>query len=159
MSTPDPETRRPLMGLAIVGIVVIAGFAFFMFLKARSTSNVSGALTIGQQALETHRCRSGKMGKDGPRDRPEFRGVELLDDATDRAVRVVEDPVNGTAVLVVEPGSPPQPVERAKCQRFDVTLRETGELIMEVWGMEGSLDIDCPKMRGSVRFERCYGGR
>ena len=112
-----------------------------------------------EQQEKAQQTPSGKMGKDGPRDRPEFRGVELLDDATDRAVRVVEDPVIGTAVLIVEPGSSPQPVERAKCQRFDVTLRETGQLIMDVWGMEGSLDIDCPNMRGSVRFEQCYAGR
>ncbi len=71
----------------------------------------SGTLTIGRQALETH-CRSAKLGKNGPRDRPEFRG-SVSSTTPPIALSVVEDPTNGAAVLIVEPGHDPSNVRNA----------------------------------------------
>lgn len=147
-----------MVGLAIVAIALTGAGSLFFYLRSASTSDVSGSLTIDEAPFAPRRCRSGKIEEDGPRDRPRFHGVDLLA-AGDRAVRVLEDPAEGTTVLVVDPGEAPRQIDRGACERFEVQVRETGTLIMEVWGMEGSVDLACPDVHGQVRFESCYGGR
>lgn len=159
---PAPELPRsgPKVGLVIFFVVIVALLALFLWLRAASTSEVRGALALDAGELAPDRCRSGNLGEDAARDRARFHGVELFAAARpERSVRVLEDPVEGPLVLVNEPGAAPARVDRSACARYDVTLRSTDQLIMDVWGMEGSVDLDCPGARGRVTFEACYGGR
>lgn len=149
---------RPLVGSAIVAAVVGAGLALFLTLRSASTSMVSGSLTLGAETFTPAHCSSGRVEDDGPRELARFDGVDLLGSGG-RVVRVIDDPASGVGVIVRDEGAAPRPIDRSGCARFDVQLRETGQAIMEVWGMEGSLDLDCPDARGQVRFERCYAGR
>lgn len=158
MAEAEPNARRVLVGLAVVAVALSAGGGLFLMLRARATSEVTGELTVDGSRFAPQRCRSGKLGDDPPPNHLRFDGVDLF--APDgRTVRVIDDPMAGASVLVIDPGAAPRPVDRAACERFDVQLRDTGELIMEVWGMEGSIALACPDVRGEVRFERCFGGR
>ncbi|MCB9592273.1 MAG: hypothetical protein H6719_06045 [Sandaracinaceae bacterium] len=159
MADTKVEGSKALIGLAVVAVVVGLGLGLFVYLSSASESEVSGSLTIDGEAFEPAHCRSGELGEDAPRDRPEFHGVDLLTSSSGRTVRVLEDATEGPRVLVIDPGSAPRPIDRAACERFEVELRETGTLIMDVWGMEGSVDLDCPAVQGNVRFDSCYGGR
>lgn len=158
MSDAAPQTRRVAVGLIVVALALAAGGGLFLYLRSASTSEVSGSLTIGDATFEPRTCRSGKLGENPPRDRLRFHGVELLS-PSGQSLRVVDDPASGPSVLILDPGAAPRALDRDACARFEVSLRETGELIMEVWGMEGTLDLDCPDARGQVRFLRCYSGR
>lgn len=155
------ETKQgsgALVGLGVVALVAGVGIAIAVHLSHESTSAVTSALTLGSETFAPIRCRSGLIGDDGPRDRPHFRGVELVSASGD-VVRVLEDPSEGRRVLAVPHGGDPRAIDRSACERFELELRDTGESIGSVWGMEGELALECPEARGTVRFERCYGGR
>ncbi len=153
-------SRNSWIGPVIVAVVLILGGTLFFYLRSASTSEVSGSLTVDGAPFKPVRCRSGKLGEDGPKDRPKFHGIDLLTSSErGRGVRVLEDPNAGTRVLLMKPRAEHRTLDRAKCKRFEVELRETGSLIMEVWGMEGSVDLDCPTVKGRVVFASCYGGR
>ncbi len=163
-AVPEDETKIPSrnswIGPTIVAVVLILGGMLFFYLRSASKSEVSGSLAVDGASFKPLRCRSGKLGEDAPKDRPEFHGIDLLR-ASDRgpSVRVLEDPTAGMRVLLMKPGAEHRLVERAACKRFEVKLRKTGSLIMDVWGMEGSVDLDCPDVKGKVTFTSCYGGR
>jgi hypothetical protein len=152
------EGKGALVGLGVAAVVVAGAIAIVLHLSSASKSEVSGSLTIDEGTFQPTVCRSGKIEEDGPHDRPRFYGVDLLGGGG-RSVRVLEDPTEGQSVVVIDSGQAPRPVDRSQCARFDVQLRETGELIMEVWGIGGSIDLDCPDVSGQVRFESCYSGR
>jgi len=147
------------MGLGAFGVVVVAGLSLVLYLDSESTSVVTGTLTVDGTEFAPRHCRSGKLGESPPPDTPRFDGVDLFVTAgSGRSVRIIEDPTAGTMVLVVEPGEAPRPVDRSACDRFEVDVRDSGALIMEFWGMDGSVDLDCPTVSGQMSFENCYGG-
>ncbi len=157
MSGEKIEGKGALVGLGVAAVVVAGIIAIVMHLSSASKSAVSGSLTIDGATFQPTVCRSGKLEDDGPHDRPRFFGVELL--GSGRTVRVLDDPTQGQRVLILDGNGAPRTVDRAQCERFEMQLQETGELIMEVWGMGGSLALDCPDVSGEVRFESCYSGR
>ena len=154
------QARNALVGCTVVGLAVVAFTAIFLHLDSTSRSTVEGTLTIDGESFAPIYCRSGKIEDDGPRNVPRFHGVDLLiSHGEDRSVRVLEDPSSGTAVLVMAPHHVPRHLDTSNCDRFEVELEETGEAIMSVWGMRGSIDLECEGVRGRVSFENCFSGR
>jgi hypothetical protein len=52
----------------------------------------------------------------------------------------------------------PITIDRSACEKFNVKLEETGEMILDHWGLEGELHLDCPGLVADLRFTSCYGG-
>lgn len=156
---PTGNHSRGLLGVGLFGLIVVGGLGIAAYLDAESTSAVAGTLTIDDVEFAPRHCRSGKLGETPPPNTPRFDGVDLfVSTSAGRVVRIVEDPTAGTSVLVMDPGEAPRPVDRSSCGRFEVDLEDTDALIMEFWGIEGSLDLDCPTVSGQLTFEGCYGG-
>lgn len=156
MSTQKKGTS-PLVGLAVVAVIAGIGVAIAVHLHTASKSRVSGTLTIDGAPFSPTRCRSGKGRDTRSSDRLRFDGVDLLA-ASGPVVRLMNDPAQGRVVLIVPAGGDPERVDRAACGRYDLQLRETGEAIFSVWGMEGSVELDCPRVTGSVQFGSCFDG-
>lgn len=152
--------KKALIGIGVGAVVLAAVIGVVMHLGSESKSEVSGALTIDGEGFSPLHCRSGRLGEHAPRDQLRFQGVDLIGPSQNaRSLRVLDDPAEGTSVLVIDPGEPPRPIDRAACDTFEVELGDTGEMIMDVWGMEGSIELDCPDVSGQVSFAQCYGGR
>lgn len=109
---------------------------------------------LGTWDLVPDECRSG--------DRRDFFGADFFEDGTERSVRLVEDPVEGHAVVVSDPVADASLAIRPEdCKKFLVTLEKNGDDEDGVEGVEGHLDLDCRAPEGGVFFGRvdfkeCY---
>jgi len=111
------------------------------------------------EAITPDRCESGILSEDAPRTRVQFHGVDLFASRSpELRVRALEDEVQGLRVIVRREGSAPVEVDRAACQTFDVQLHETGAMILDHYGLQGSLRLDCPDITADVHFASCYDG-
>ena len=154
------QPKNVLIGLGVLAVVGAIAIGIVVHLASESKSEVTGELSVGEDGFTPAHCRSGLLGEQSTHGGLRFRGIDLIAVGTTRVVRVMQDPAEGYRVLVIdEEGAAPQPVDREACERFEVELGETDELINERWGMEGSVDLACPDVSGQVTFAHCYGGR
>ncbi len=110
-----------------------------------STSEALGAWTLAPD-----RCRSGEpLG---------FHGVLLgAEGDDDHWVRVARNPASGeTVVSAAKPGTDQVGVFSG-C-KVDSQLHRTNTSVNEVWGMEGSVSIECPEdgFSGTATFANCF---
>ena len=159
---PTPSTHRFRSTVLWWGGILLAAAgamaAGFYVLNGTSTPEIAGELLVrtngGVFTLRPNTCHSFNRDE-GASGLTQF-GVTLLDDEVpERSVWFVEDPALGT-VVTVHTSRGMTPVMRSECDRLDVTLRETGTMIYDVWGMEGSADLHCKVLQGEVSFKNCY---
>jgi len=162
MSEPAPvlapkKLTRLLVGMLIVPVLVIGGY---MLLKRGSKSEVSGSIQLGKATpFEPNRCESGVLSEDAPRSRAQFHGVDIFQsEKPKRRVRVFEDPEKGEVVTLRTDGEAPVVVDRKACSKFEVQLKETGSMILDHYGLEGALVLDCAEVVADVKFASCYDG-
>lgn len=146
-----PRGARSGAALALVIPLIIAATLGMFFIVARSEvkGSLRGTADGAAWELALDDCYSGQ--------REGFGGVVLTaEEDVARQVRVVEDPVKGTLVVVAATGRPNLVVEAVGCKRFDVAARRTSTNINDIWVVEGRLDVDCAQLSGSVTFAGCH---
>jgi len=102
-----------------------------------------GTLSVESDAgraarVDIDECWSGQM--------LEFHGVELFHDPdTARRVRVVEDPVVGTRVVLlgIVPGRERVILDAATCATFDSHLQGSNSTMNDIRSVHGSLELAC----------------
>jgi hypothetical protein len=102
-----------------------------------------GTLTVASDAgpvarMDLDECWSGQM--------LEFRGVELFHDPDiARRVRIVEDPVAGTRIVLVGivPGRPRVIVDAESCTTFQSHVESSNSTVNDVRSLHGSLELAC----------------
>jgi hypothetical protein len=152
---PKRSNVRFLIPVAVLG----AGAALFFGLRGAAKSEVVGSISVGGETWQPDRCQSGKLGETPPAGRTRFDGVDLYSAAApQRRVRVLEDPTEGKVVALRDGGPKPTVLDPSQCSTYSVELTDTGTLIMETWGIEGSIELDCPELQASVQFSSCYNG-
>ena len=154
-----PRLRNTVLwwsGILLAALVTMA--AGFYVLDGTSTTEITGELLVrtngGVFTLRPNTCRS--LNHDGGTGDARRFGVALYDqEVPERVVWLVEDPALGM-VVTAHTARGMTPVKRSECERLHVTLRETGKMIYDVWGMEGSADLRCAVVQGTVTFSNCY---
>jgi len=102
-----------------------------------------GTLTVTSEAgavarIDIDECWSGQM--------LEFRGVELFHDPdTARRVRIVEDPVAGTRVVLlgIAPGRARVVLDAESCATFQSYVESGNSTLNGIRSHRGSLDLAC----------------
>jgi hypothetical protein len=157
---PPPLSNRKLATMVVamlaVPLLFVGGYSL---LKHESKSVVSGSIRLGEDALTPNRCESGVLSEDAPRTRAQWHGVDLFA-ATEpkRRVRVIDDPEKGKVVTLRHGDDEPVVVRRDGCKTYEVKLEETGSMILDHYGLEGALRLDCAEIVADVKFESCYDG-
>jgi hypothetical protein len=88
--------------------------------------------------IDVDECWSGQM--------LEFRGVELFHDPdTARRVRIVEDAVAGTRVVLlgIVPGRARVILDAEKCATFDAHVQSSNSTMNDIRSVHGSLELAC----------------
>jgi hypothetical protein len=152
----NAQGKRPAgasSGVALVFVIpaFIASVLALFFWVAKT--EVSGRLrangALGSWVFDADDCISGQ--------REGFGGVVLTASAQpNRLIRVVRDPVRGNLVVVASQGQPNHVVADKSCTRFDVRAERTNTNINDIWVVDGSLNIECSELSGSVTFEGCH---
>ncbi|HTQ44168.1 MAG TPA: hypothetical protein VMI75_15520 [Polyangiaceae bacterium] len=100
---------------------------------------IGGSQSTGRGArVDIDECWSGQM--------LEFRGVELFHDPdTARRVRVVEDPVAGSRVVLlgIVPGRARVIVDADSCATFDSHVQSGNSTLNDIRSVRGSLELAC----------------
>ena len=76
--------------------------------------------------------------------------------APGRVVRMIQDPVRGTLVVVATPGQKNRVFEADECSVYVVNIERSNTQVNEVWAMQGTTTLECPGLRGSVEFSGCH---
>ena len=155
-SKPTASLWVPVAAIIVVPLVFLGGYTL---LVEGSKSEVSGTLRLGDETLAVDRCESGVLGKNAPATRPRWHGVDLFA-ASDpaRRVRLIDDPEKGELVTLRRGDEVPVTVDRTTCARFEIQLKETGAVVFDHHGLEGSVDLACPAITGKLSFASCYDG-
>ena len=105
---------------------------------------------LGTWTLVPTACRSGqRMG---------FHGVLLgVPDDDEHLVRVARDPATGALVVSARKPGTDQVGVFSGCD-LEGELHQTNTSVNEIWGMEGSISIECPDddFSGQATFSDCY---
>jgi len=134
----------------LIPVFIGGGIALFAFM---AQSEVSGMLqasgSLGSWKFEPDDCSSGQL--EG------FAGVTLTSDKDrGREVRLIKDPVKGTLVVVLTPGSKNQLFDAEQCPVFLIDVERSNTQINDVWAMQGTSTLDCPGLKGAVSFAGCH---
>lgn len=155
-SKPASAPWVPVVAIIVVPLAFLGGY---MLLTEGSKSEVSGTLRLGEETIPIDRCESGVLGKDAPPTRPRWHGVDLFSASEPgQRVRLIDDPEKGKLLTIRRGDDPPVTVDRATCTRHAIELRETGVMLFDHHGMEGSIDLDCPTIAGKLSFASCHDG-
>lgn len=108
-----------------------------------SSRDASGVVTLASDAgasvkIDVDECWSGQM--------LQFRGVELFHDPmTNQRVRVVDDPVVGSRVVLVGvvPGRARVVVAPESCATFESRIESSGNTLNGVRSVHGALKLSC----------------
>jgi hypothetical protein len=146
---------KPTAGGAIAALPIAAAagmllFAFFFAFatEIEGTLQLSGPRT-GDQVFTPTSCSSGQLSG--------FFGVELrAEDAPDVAIRLVRDPVQGDVIAIERAGQATFVVMPAECESMRLDIVRTNNSINDVWNVEGSASLDCPGLRGELKFAGCH---
>lgn len=128
----------------VIGVLVL----FFVMASTSVEGTLHASGTLGNWELTPDDCVSGQ--------REGFGGVMLTTSGSGRALRVVNDPVKGMLLVLVQPGRDNQVLGKASCSSFDVQTERTNTNINDIWAVDGHANIDCPELRGKVTFEGCH---
>jgi len=143
-----PRTRAVLLALLIpFGLVP----SVVWFMVHTFTSDIEGSLELrgelGAAAFRPQDCSSGQVHG--------FSGVELTTASSVRRVRLIEDALGRSEVAVLQQHSEPVVVRPSDCKTFELQLVRTDTVTNDVYLMEGKVELDCPSVRGRVKFARC----
>lgn len=147
---PQPGAKSgAAVALAVPAIAggAIALFAIAANTQVKGTLNANGAL--GTWSFQPDDCYSGQ--------REGFGGVVLTSKTTpQRLVRVLNDPVRGTLLVVATQGQPNQIVDSTNCKRFHTKAERTNTNINDIWVVDGDVAVECAQIAGSVTFTGCH---
>lgn len=134
----------------LIPVFIGGAIALFAFI---AQSEVSGMLQasgpLGSWKFEPDDCSSGQL--EG------FAGVTLTSEkGPGRAVHLIKDPVKGTLVVVLTPGSKNQVFDAEHCPVFLIDVERSNTQINDVWSMQGTSTLDCPGLKGAVSFAGCH---
>lgn len=144
-------------GMFVVPAALLGGY---YALKERAKSEVSGSIRLADKREFTAvRCGSGLLSEDAPRSSAQFHGVDIFSASSpELRIRGYEDTEKGMVVTLRYDNGAPITIDRSACKKFNVKLEETGEMILDHWGLEGELHLDCPELVADLRFTSCYSG-
>jgi hypothetical protein len=111
---------------------------------------------LGAIALSPNECLSGARGY--------FLGVDLVDEAQQAGLRVIAEPLGGTALKLTRVFATEQRsvlFHSAMCRTIRLDLRRTGWRVNNIQDVSGELQVDCTtdtgdRMQGRVVFEHCH---
>jgi hypothetical protein len=137
--------------LALAVPVMVAGSVGLFFLMAKP--DVAGQLQarqpVGSWQFMPDDCISGQ--------REGFGGVTLTSSQTpERSVRLINDPVKGPVLVVVEQGSKNRAFEADACKVLMIHVERSNTQINNVWAMQGTSTLECPGLSGSFAFAGCH---
>lgn len=152
LSAQDMEAAgRSGKGVAVlVGVLLVGSLGLFALITNTSIEgSAKGGGALAGWVLTPDSCLSGQ--------REGFGGVLLGSDASPgRALRIVNDPVKGMLLVVVEPGRDNRVFERSGCSRFDVRTVRGNTNVNDVWAIDGHADFECQELSGKLKFEGCH---
>ena len=141
--------RRCLLGLVLLG------------LSACEPPRVDGTVdsssdVFGEWTLALSDCANGSVSG--------FFGVDLWDDTVEGvAVRVLDEPLLGSTVVVLREGASGSTIEPALCARYriDLDLQRDAD-VRGVRFVRGSIDLVCDDgaggvIAGAATFKNCRG--
>jgi hypothetical protein len=137
------------MALLVPMLVLGALGLFFVMTNTSVEGSLQGAGELGGWSFTPDDCVSGE--------REGFGGVVLTSDASaGRALRVVNDPVKGTLLVVVQPGRDNVVLDKAGCVTFDVRTVRSNTNVNDIWAIDGRVRVECPSLSGKLTFEGCH---
>jgi len=145
---PKPDGRVGFFLLIPFGIVTFAVVsAVYAF-----TSGVEGALRahgdLGNWVFEPNDCVNGQTVG--------FYGIELRSEKdTNRRVRLLKDELNKPKIAILAEGAEPVVIGPSECPGMKLDIVRTNDVTNNVYLMEGNVALDCPRLKGSVKYERC----
>lgn len=141
--------KAALGAVFLMPLVLGGGITALVFYLIRT--EVSGHLSaqIDNAAFEfvPSDCRSGEPYG--------FVGVDLTSDAG-QAVRIMNDPVRGTLLLLQPTSRQALPVNLSQCSTQDVQIVRTNTTVNEVRVFEGRATLACPDVQASLTFAGCH---
>lgn len=133
----------------LVAVLVIGSLAVFFLISSTSVEGkLQGSGELADWKLLPDECISGE--------REGFGGVVLTGNSRGHALRVVNDPVKGTLLVVVRPGHDNLVLDKGVCSRFDVRTVRSNTNINDVWAIDGHARFECPVLSGKLEFEGCH---
>jgi hypothetical protein len=129
------------------------------FASCASTKLNGSFLTEGpafaNKEFQPTNCYSG--------DREYFFGVDLTSKTDPMQIRVLQDPVKGTFVRIVNTGSEKQEefvFDSNSCKSLRGVLKQTKWEVNEIRDMSGELELDCTvsgsSVKGNIVFQHCH---
>lgn len=111
--------------------------------SSSNDADAKGTLTIARDGvasvkLDLNECWSGQMLS--------FFGVEVFHDPdVAKRLRVVQDPVQGTRVVLigVVEGRDRVIVDRSACSKLDVRIEQTNDTLNDIRVLQGSIALSC----------------
>jgi len=132
-----------------VAVLLVGSLGLFFLISNTSVDGkLQGSGELADWKLAPDECISGE--------REGFGGVVLTGGSRGHALRVVNDPVKGTLLVVVRPGHDNLVLDKSACSRFDVRTLRSNTNINDVWAIDGHARFECPALRGKLEFEGCH---
>lgn len=151
-SVGKPAAVSSGAGGAMVIVPIALVFGAFMMFSAFSASlegsfKMSGEL--GNMTFTPTGCESGQLHG--------FAGAQMTaKDAPGTVVRAIKDPVRGTLIAVEHPGQQPIVLSPDKCELLNVSVRNNGNIVNDVYAVMGSASAKCEGFEGVVKFDGCH---
>jgi hypothetical protein len=143
--------RTPALATLATPLMIAGGVALFFVLgNSEARGTLMGAVDGDEFTFVSDSCDSGQ--------RAGFVGVELSEKDGTRVIRLARDAIRGNLAIVADRGSGPPRliIEGKNCSRFDLEVRDTSTVINDIRVVEGTADLDCEGLSGSVEFEGCH---
>lgn len=148
-SRPTTGGQAALGAVFMMPLVLGGGIAALVFYLIRT--EVAGQLSARFDASSfefvPEDCRSGEPYG--------FVGVDLTN-TRGQVVRLMNDPVRGTIVLLQAPSNQARPVSLSGCEQVDVHIVRTNTTINDVRVFDGRARLTCPDLTANLTFEGCH---
>lgn len=121
------------------------------------STEVRGTLHIQEG---TGKVRSFAFADCSSGDRQQFRGVDVLSESAEAAVRIAVDPIEGPRVRLRTEHAQ-YIVDPRTCSTFEASVNPTGWRVNKILVVSGATELDCPlseggRVRGKVEYEDCH---
>ena len=134
-----------LIPLCILGTCA----AFYFITKSEVSGTLQASAPVGSWSFAPDDCSSGQL--EG------FAGVTLTSEKEPgRALRLINDPVKGKLVVLMDPGAKNQVFTAEQCPLFLVDVYRSTSQINGVWSMYGDTSLHCPGLQGRLSYAGCH---
>jgi hypothetical protein len=141
--------------LSLVCVVLFVCCSACVSTKLNGSFSIESS-SLGQKSFLPNACFSG--------DREYFLGVDLKNKTDPLQVRILQDPVQGTFVKIVNDNSDKRTevlFDQASCKVLRGDLKQTKWKVNDIRDMSGELEADCSTgngdtIKGRVTFVHCH---